>query len=238
MSNYHVELVDKPAALTKEAIKSLRKAQVQGLSRRQLMRTAIGTGIGLWLLEVTAGTLGFAWPNLKGGFGAPIPIGDLDTIKLQNSTLPIEEGFPAYYPEARAFVILYDPGQQRFVAGEDTTGQRRGAQRPRALPALPAPRLQAEPVPQELLVRVPVPRLALRPARHQGRWRPVRARAAEHGPLLDHGRLGRRPDHQHRQDHARPAPGRPRPAGPHPAAHADGLHLMTGSCRPARRGDR
>src|SRR6478609_1876241 len=122
MSNYHVELVDKPAALTKEAIKSLRKAQVQGLSRRQLMRTAIGTGIGLWLLEVTAGTLGFAWPNLKGGFGAPIPIGDLDTIKLQNSTLPIEEGFPAYYPEARAFVILYDPGQQRFVAGEDTTG--------------------------------------------------------------------------------------------------------------------
>jgi hypothetical protein len=71
MSNYHVELIDKPAALTKEAIKSLRKQQVQGLSRRQLMRAAIGTGIGLWLLEVTAGTLAFAWPNLSGGFGAP-----------------------------------------------------------------------------------------------------------------------------------------------------------------------
>ena len=55
MSNYHVEPIDKPAALTKEAIKSLRKQQVQGLSRRQLMRTALGTGIGLWLLEVTAG---------------------------------------------------------------------------------------------------------------------------------------------------------------------------------------
>ena len=97
MSNYWLEAIDKPAALTKEAIKSLRKQQVQGLSRRQLMRAAIGTGIGLWLLEVTAGTLAFAWPNLKGGFGAPIMIGDLDTIKLQNAQLPIEEGFPAYY---------------------------------------------------------------------------------------------------------------------------------------------
>jgi cytochrome b6-f complex iron-sulfur subunit len=122
MSNYHVELIDKPAALTKEAIKSLRAHQVQGLSRRQLMRVALGTGIGLWLFEVTAGTLAFAWPNLSGGFGAPIKIGDLDTVKLQNSTLPIEEGFPAYYSEARAFVILYDPGQQRFNGGEDTTG--------------------------------------------------------------------------------------------------------------------
>ncbi|MFL5672793.1 MAG: ubiquinol-cytochrome c reductase iron-sulfur subunit, partial [Chloroflexota bacterium] len=93
-----------------------------GLSRRQQMRLAHGTGVGLWTLEILAGTLAFSWPNLKGGFGAPIPIGDLDTIKLQNSTLPIEEGFPAYYPEARAFVILYDPGQQRFNAGEDTTG--------------------------------------------------------------------------------------------------------------------
>ena len=122
MSNYHVELIDKPAALTKEAIKSLRKHQVQGLSRRQLMRVALGTGIGLWLFEVTAGTLAFAWPNLAGGFGAPIKIGDLDTVKLQNDSLPIEEGFPAYYPEARSFVILVDPGQQRFLAGEDTTG--------------------------------------------------------------------------------------------------------------------
>ena len=121
MSNYQVELIDKPAALTKEAIKSLRKQQVQGLSRRQLMRLALGTGVGLWLLEVTAGTLAFLWPNLSGGFGAPIAIGDLDTVKLQNSTLPIEEGYPAYFPEARAFVVLYDPGQQRFLPGEDTT---------------------------------------------------------------------------------------------------------------------
>jgi cytochrome b6-f complex iron-sulfur subunit len=122
LSNYHVQPIDTPAALTKEAIKSLRKQQVQGLSRRQLMRAALGTGIGLWLVEVLAGTLAFAWPSLKGGFGAPIRIGNLETVKLQNSSLPIDQGFPAYYAEARAFVVLVDPAQQRFLAGEDTTG--------------------------------------------------------------------------------------------------------------------
>lgn len=122
MSNYHVEPAAKPAALTKEAIKALRKEQVQGVSRRQLMRLALGTGIGLWLAEVTAGTIGFIWPNLAGGFGAPLRIGTLDEVKTLNSVIPVEEGFPAYYSEARAFVILIDPAQQRFIPGEDPTG--------------------------------------------------------------------------------------------------------------------
>ena len=122
MSNYHVEPAAKPQALTKEAIKSLRKQQVQGLSRRQLMRTALGTGIGLWLLEISAGTIGFVWPNLSGGFGGKLVIGTLEDVKTQNSQLPVDEGFPAYFAFARAFVILVDPAQQRFVPGEDTTG--------------------------------------------------------------------------------------------------------------------
>ena len=122
MSNYHVEPAAKPAALTKEALKSLRKEQVSGLSRRQLMRAAIGTGLGLWTLELLAGTVGFLWPNLSAGFGGKLPIGTLEDVKTQNSVLPIDEGFPAYYPEARAFVILVDPGQQRFIPGEDTSG--------------------------------------------------------------------------------------------------------------------
>ena len=122
MSNYHVEPAAKPQALTKEAIKSLRKQQVQGLSRRQLMRFAVGTGIGLWLLEISAGTIALIWPNLSGGFGGQLAIGTLDDVKNQNSTLPIDEGFPAYYSFARSFVMLVDPAQQRFVPGEDTTG--------------------------------------------------------------------------------------------------------------------
>jgi cytochrome b6-f complex iron-sulfur subunit len=122
MSNYHVEAIDKPQALTQEAIKSLRKQQVQGMSRRQLLRTALGASVGLWILEITAGTIGFIWPNLSGGFGGELDIGTYDDVKTLNSTLPISEGFPAYFPFARAFVMLVDPGQQRFIPGTDTTG--------------------------------------------------------------------------------------------------------------------
>jgi cytochrome b6-f complex iron-sulfur subunit len=122
MSNYHVEPIDKPAALTSEALKSLRKEQVQGMSRRRLMRVALGAGVALGTLEALAGTVAFAWPALRSGFGGVLRIGTLDEIKTANSTLPIAEGFPAYFAEARAFVVLKDPAQQRFAPGEDTTG--------------------------------------------------------------------------------------------------------------------
>jgi cytochrome b6-f complex iron-sulfur subunit len=122
MSNYHVEPANKPQALTKEAIKALRREQVQGISRRRLLRTSLGAGVGLWLAEVTAGSIGFLWPNLSGGFGGKVRIGSLTEIKLANSNLPISEGFPAYVPDARAFIILMDPGRQQFIPGEDTSG--------------------------------------------------------------------------------------------------------------------
>ncbi len=122
MSNYHVEPVDRPRALAPEAIKSLRRAQVKGVSRRQLLRYSIGGAVGLWLLEVTAGTIGFIWPNLSGGFGSKVKIGTLDDIKLANANLPIADGFPAYVPDARAYIVLVDSAQQQFVPGEDTSG--------------------------------------------------------------------------------------------------------------------
>jgi cytochrome b6-f complex iron-sulfur subunit len=122
MSNYHVEPVDRPQALSGEAIKSLRRHQVKGISRRQLLRYSIGGAMAVWLLEVTAGTIGFIWPNLSGGFGGKVKIGTLDDIKLVNSSLPIAEGFPAYFPEARAYIVLMDTGRQQFVPGEDTSG--------------------------------------------------------------------------------------------------------------------
>src|SRR3954467_3604265 len=126
MSNYHVEPADRPKALVPQAIKSLRRSQVQGISRRQLLRYSIGGGIALWLLGVTAGTIGFIWPNLSGGFGSKVKIGTLDDIKLANSNLPISDGFPAYVPEARAYVVLINPGRQQFLAGDDTSGSGEG----------------------------------------------------------------------------------------------------------------
>lgn len=125
MSNYQVEPVHKPQALTKEAIKALRHEQVQGISRREILRGSLAAGIGVWLLEVTAGSIGFLWPNLVGKFGGEVKIGTLDDVKTANSSLPIDQGFPAYFSAARAFVVLIDPSQQRFIPGEDTIGDGR-----------------------------------------------------------------------------------------------------------------
>ncbi len=122
MSNYHLEPVDRPQALTQQAIKSMRHQQVQGMSRRQLLRGSLAAGIGLWLLEISAGTIGFLWPNLEGDFGGELQIGTLDEIKAQNSSIPVEEGFPAYFSNARSFVILVDPSRQQFIPGEDPEG--------------------------------------------------------------------------------------------------------------------
>jgi len=122
MSHYQVEPADQSKALTAQTIKALRHEEVQGISRRRLMRTTIGAGFGLWLLEVTAGTLGFLWPNLEGGFGGKVQVGTFDTLKNQNAGLPFSEGYPVYFQEARAFVMLVDATRQEFVSGEDLTG--------------------------------------------------------------------------------------------------------------------
>jgi cytochrome b6-f complex iron-sulfur subunit len=122
MSNYHVEPAAKPAALSSEAIKSMRGHPVQGWSRRRLLRTSLGAGIAVWAAEMAGGFLGFFWPNLSGGFGGVVELGTFDKIKNENGNIPWTEGFPAYYPNARAFVMLIDPSRQEFVTGEDTTG--------------------------------------------------------------------------------------------------------------------
>jgi cytochrome b6-f complex iron-sulfur subunit len=122
VSHYQVEPADKPKALTAQTIKALRHEEVKGISRRRLLRTTIGAGFGLWLLEVTAGTLGFLWPNLEGGFGGKVSVGTFDTLKNQNAALPFAEGYPVYVQEARAFIMLVDPTRPEFVPGEDVTG--------------------------------------------------------------------------------------------------------------------
>lgn len=123
MSNYHVEPIDRPQALTSVALRSLRQHPVQGISRRRLLRVSIGGAMLLWFTEVLAGTIGFLWPNLKGGFGGSVKIGTLDDVKLKNSSLPIAQGFPGYFQEARAFIVLFDPSRQQFVPGDDPHGE-------------------------------------------------------------------------------------------------------------------
>jgi cytochrome b6-f complex iron-sulfur subunit len=122
MSNYQVEPAGRPQALSKEALKALRKEQVQGVSRRQVLRTALGVGLTLFIAELTAGTIGFIWPAIATGNKSKVLIGTYSDVKAQNSSLPINKGFPAYYSAAKAYVILIDTSRQEFVAGADATG--------------------------------------------------------------------------------------------------------------------
>jgi cytochrome b6-f complex iron-sulfur subunit len=122
MSNYHVQPADKPKALTPNVLRKLRDDPVQGISRRTLLRRSIGGATLLWLTEVAAGSIGFLWPNTRGGFGGEVEIGTIDDIKAQNAQVPFDAGFPVYYQNARAFIVLIDTSRQEFVPGEDTTG--------------------------------------------------------------------------------------------------------------------
>ena len=124
------------------------------------------------------------------------------------------EGFPAYYPEARAFVILVDPGQQRVPAGRGH--DRRRHRRSTSARSTSAARTSAA-------SRTRARRTSGSSARATGRATTgsgSRPTAPQYGPAprgMDRFSITveqrRQPDHQHRQDHPRPA-ARSRSASP------------------------
>ena len=123
MSNYEVEPSARPLAITSAALKVLRREQVKGISRRRLLRTSLFAGVGLWIAEIGAGSIGFLWPNLVGGFGGKVRIGTFADVKSHNPGLPIDKGFPAYVLDAKAFIVLVDPARQAFTPGADLKGE-------------------------------------------------------------------------------------------------------------------
>jgi hypothetical protein len=111
MGDWNLTRAQEPRALTEAVQREMRKGKASGLTRRQLIRRSIGAATALWLLEVSAGTLGFLWPNLARGFGGEVNLGDIEDVsdspEVQGLTLA--DGAPAYFPTARTFVVLEDP---------------------------------------------------------------------------------------------------------------------------------
>lgn len=108
-------------ALPGPALRARRSGSVAGLSRRQLLRRGAAAGVAVWLAEVVGGTIGFAWTAI--GSGAPrVRVGTLADLIAANPGLPIREGFPAYVAEARAFVVMVDPGRGAWGVGADAVG--------------------------------------------------------------------------------------------------------------------
>jgi hypothetical protein len=128
---------------------------------------------------------------------------------------------PGLLLEARAYVQLIDPARG-FSDGTspdgdgETTNVRPSTSAARTWAASPTS------APRQLLVRVRLPRLALRPPGRQG---PRAGPGAAGMDRFAHSGRGRRADRRHLAHHPRPAARRARPAGPHPGPLAAGLHL-------------
>jgi cytochrome b6-f complex iron-sulfur subunit len=108
-------------ALTGPALRARRSAQVQGLSRRALLRRALAAGIGLTALEALGGTIAFAW-SAVGRAGPRVRVGTLADLVALNPGIPVLDGFPVYVQEARAFVIVVDPARGGWQPGLDDLG--------------------------------------------------------------------------------------------------------------------
>jgi Rieske Fe-S protein len=106
--------------ITSRAIASLRDRPTSGISRRTLLRRSLGAAVGVWVVELLGGTVGFLW-SASTQAQPRVRIGTLADLIAANGALPVADGFPAYVPEARAFVMTVDPARG-WQSGADATG--------------------------------------------------------------------------------------------------------------------
>jgi Rieske Fe-S protein len=98
------------------------RGRSHGISRRALLRRSIGGAAAMWLVAVAGVGLRGLWPSGTKA-ASRIEVGTLADLIAANPGIPIDEGFPAYVPAARAFVMLIDSSRQAFVAGTDPSGE-------------------------------------------------------------------------------------------------------------------
>ena len=124
MGNWRLPVGQEPRALTTEVLRTMKTGEPAGLSRRQLIRRSLGAVVALWVAELTAGTISFLWPNLAGGFGGKVTIGDYKTVAENPATqgAAVKDGAPAYFQAARTFAVLVDPTRE-FVTGVSPDGE-------------------------------------------------------------------------------------------------------------------
>jgi len=80
------------------------KRKPSGPSRRQFLKWGMGLGMLGVLTGFAAASLAFIWPNLRGGFGAQLPVGTEDDILAE---IDANEG-RFEFPEARSLIVKYD----------------------------------------------------------------------------------------------------------------------------------
>lgn len=116
-----VEERDRRIVESMPSIASLRHRPTSGISRRALLRRSLGVAVGVAALEGLAGMLSFVWPT-GARSATKVRVGTLADLIAANSALPIADGFPAFVPDARAFIMTIDPARGTWLPGADPTG--------------------------------------------------------------------------------------------------------------------
>ena len=150
---------------------------------------------------------------------------------MLNPGLPIDEGFPAYVPEARAFVVTLDPSRA-WLPGSDPTGDGT-AVNVRALSQV-CPHLGCRPNPcvEDFWFHCPCHQSRYDRHRDQAGRGAVRAGRPIDGPPPDRGERGWRPDRRHDPGRPGPAADRARAARRDPAEGATRVRRVSGASPP------
>jgi len=77
-----------------------------GVTRRKFLNRALYLVFGLFLAQFALGALAYVWPKLKGGFGTPINVGNVDELKAS-----LTDGgtiIPVFVPAAQAWIVPFE----------------------------------------------------------------------------------------------------------------------------------
>ncbi len=89
------------------------------VTRRQFFNRALLAVFGLFLLQFTIASLAFIWPKLKGGFGTPVNVGNLDEIKSEIAVAGVV--VPLFKAAAQSWLVTFDLDQLEGSSFENTS---------------------------------------------------------------------------------------------------------------------
>lgn len=89
-----------------------------GVTRRKFFNRAVAAVFGLFMLQFALAGLAFFWPKLKGGFGTPIKVGEVETLKTE--VLVAGNIVPKFAPAAQAWIVPFDMASLAGSSYEET----------------------------------------------------------------------------------------------------------------------
>ncbi|HEY7123163.1 MAG TPA: ubiquinol-cytochrome c reductase iron-sulfur subunit [Ktedonobacterales bacterium] len=96
----------------------------RGLSRRQVLRRAVGGVLGLVGAEAIAGSLAMFYPNLAGQFGSPIDIGPKSQFPASAFHEAVQDSKGLFYvAKAKAYIVHLIADTSFVLGGSALTNQ-------------------------------------------------------------------------------------------------------------------